>query len=517
MHDFLLDYLRAKGAKPRRISAAKGGEWCSPCPVCGGDDRFRSWPNQEGGAACQQAGLTGTWWCRRCDKGGDLIDLLMYAEGLDFAGACRELRIDTSKPARRIRLLRQPRADGAWEPRHWEMPSAKWRAQATKMATEAHGRILESAAALHFLAGRGLPRAAVEQYRLGLFEGEDKSGTCLYRPRAAFGLPDKLNSDGTKVRKTLWLPRGVVIPLWAGQEVHRLRIRRRAGDLRVGESKFILLEGSGQAPMVLPPASVAPARAVWVIVEAELDAMAVHHACGGEVGVMASLTNLGKPDALAHAFLRQSPLILVALDFDPPDKDGKRPGAQGWAWWQKQYPNAQRWPVPVGKDPGEAYGLGLNLAAWVRAALPEAGPSPMSSPMPSPGPAQATEAGQGGGSLGAYASGLPAGGGGQRPHQNNGPRQARRWQGATPDMPPEDVQLPEGAPPLSYLQTCYAGKGCNDAGLLMPCPATRTPWHWVYYQKECLRCRGHAECIIEFILSLVSAQQTCKPDCCVIA
>jgi len=215
--------------------------------------------------------------------------------------------------------------------------------------------------------------------------------------------------------------------------------------------------------------------------------MAVHFACGGKVGAMASLTNLGKPDAAAHKFMQSSPLILVALDFDPPDPKGKRPGAQGWAWWQKHYPQAQRWPVPMGKDPGEAFALGLDLAEWVDAALPESTPSP--------------ELRQNGG-MGATSFEIGSLGGGDLQQsvataegaQGGLPWKPRRWQGGT-----EDAPLPEGCPSLERLREYYAGKALDD-GLLVPCPALKTPWWWGYY-KRCRTCAGHRECVVDVITS----------------
>ena len=33
----------------RKVAATNGGEWAGPCPFCGGDDRFRLWPQHPGG------------------------------------------------------------------------------------------------------------------------------------------------------------------------------------------------------------------------------------------------------------------------------------------------------------------------------------------------------------------------------------------------------------------------------------------------------------------------------------
>jgi hypothetical protein len=374
MSELILNLVRRKvdAAKVRRVSGNKGGEWHSPCPVCGGDDRFHIWPHQDGGAACQRAGVPGTFWCRKCQAAGDTIDLLKFAEGLDYKAACQELGIEPGQTSSQMRPLRQPKRESvSWAPAQWKIPSEKWRAQATKLALAAHDQLLANAGVLAYLAGRGLPLEAVKRYRFGYLEGEDKTGTCLYRARSAFDLPDKKSADGTNTRSSLWIPRGLTIPLWHGEEVHRLRLRRRKDDLREKAAKYLLLEGSGQAPMVLPPVGVSAALATWVVVEAELDACAVHHACDGQIGVLAVLTNTGKPDAAAHEWLAKAKRILVALDSDPPDTGGKRPGYQGWLWWKERYTVAKRWPTPQGKDPGEAFALGVNLAEWIAAAEPE--------------------------------------------------------------------------------------------------------------------------------------------------
>jgi hypothetical protein len=490
MSYIILDILQRKvGArKVRHVSSAKGGEWHSPCPVCGGEDRFHVWPNQNGGETAQRAGVSGTWWCRSCDQTGDVIEFLKFAEGLEFTAACKELRIELAEQTRRFRPLRQPKpVQQQWRPTEWKIPLEKWREQATKFALFAHGQIGGHAKILAYLAGRGLPLAAVERFRLGYLEGEDKTGTCLYRARAAFGLQDKKNADGTKRRSVLWIPRCLTIPLWQGDEVHRIRLRRRKDDLREGDDKYLLLEGSGQAPMVLPPAGITPDMAVWVVVEAELDAMAVHYACGGKIGVIAVLTNRGKPDAAAHKLLSRSPQILVALDFDPPGKKGERPGYQGWQWWQGQYAQARRWPVPAGKDPGEAVAKGVDLAAWINAALP----------------ASLTFLSSGdSGILGVSDSGVCSFG--ERgeislPEPAPKPVSAIRWQGACADTPLSEANLPPECPPVEGLRRCMAGEQVTDE-LLVVCPDLSSPWSWTHY-RYCRDCGGHRLCIIDFLTS----------------
>ena len=480
MSEMILDIVHRKvdGALVRRVSNAKGGEWHSPCPVCGGTDRFHIWPDQEGGQTAQRAGVRGTFWCRQCDAAGDVIDLLKFAEGMDYKAACRELSIEMEKPAHRLRPLRQPMRESAtWTPAAWKIPAEKWRVQATKLALAAHEQLLVNAGVLSYLAGRGLPLEAVARYRLGYLEGEgkDENKKCLYRARSAFDLPERKAADGSK--KALWIPRGLTIPLWIGDEVHRIRLRRRKDDLREKDSKYILLEGSGQAPMMLPPEGVAPGLAAWVVVEAELDACAVHHACGGKVGVIAVLTNMGKPDAAAHRWLSQAKRILVALDFDTPDAKGNRAGYKGWLWWRDHYAAAKRWPVPQGKDPGEAVSLGVDLAAWVQAAMP------------------------GSGSMGAFSKTAPDLGEGAAPAAVPAPKPAgNRWAKAGKDTPLDEAVYPEGfCYTTEHLRAYYAGKH-NDESTLMVCPLTNPMWGW-RDRRWCRQCAGHPQCLAEFVLS----------------
>jgi len=57
--------------------------------------------------------------------------------------------------------------------------------------------------------------------------------------------------------------------------------------------------------------------------------------------------------------------ILVALDYD-------NAGQKAWKWWSHNFKNAKLWPVPDGKDPGEAFEKGINIKEWVKAGLPPA-------------------------------------------------------------------------------------------------------------------------------------------------
>lgn len=44
--------------------------------------------------------------------------------------------------------------------------------------------------------------------------------------------------------------------------------------------------------------------------------------------------------------------------------------AQAWPWWAATYEQARLWPVPEGKDPGDAFALGVDLQSWILAGSP---------------------------------------------------------------------------------------------------------------------------------------------------
>ena len=133
------------------------------------------------------------------------------------------------------------------------------------------------------------------------------------------------------------------------------------------------LEGSCKAPMLLRAGSP-PGLAAYFVTEAELDAILIHFVTGGVIGALAVRTNLGKPDSQAHELLRQSVKICVALDYD-------EAGASGVPWWEKIYPQAVRWPTPEGKDPGDAFSLGVDIREWAASALPATIRLPPSAPV----------------------------------------------------------------------------------------------------------------------------------------
>lgn len=493
----LLDLLRAKvdPAKIRKASGAKGGEWHSPCPLCGGNDRFSVFPEQEGGELCRKHGLRGTWSCvRGCGKGGDLISWFTEVEGMTFREACAELKIEGGKARRGYRPLKMPKAacDIAFIPKEYQAPAETWQLAATKLAMDAYSRLCETPAILAYLARRGLPQAAVDKYGLGYVEGEGNHPESLFRARAAYGLPAKIGQNGMPVR-AFRIPRGIVIPVWGnGGRVLRIRIRRRDIDrdkANPKDPKYLLVPQPEQpysAPLMLPPDDMAPDLATWVVTEAELDAMAVHHACHGQIGAISILTAKGKPDKVAHELLSRAARILVALDADEDKADGANPGAEAWLWWKQTYPQARLWPVPVGKDPGEAFACGVDLADWISHG------SPLFRARNAPGLFQKQNSGQECGNMGKSP---------EKPVEVAGKPEFECWRIPASAQSFADVPLPAGVTDHALLKS-QAKCPLSDPECIIPCPKTDPPFWWRYHRDcEKFKCKGHPQCVLGLLRS----------------
>lgn len=331
--------LASKKVKLRKVSTTSGGEYQGPCPACGGDDRFHVWPAQHDGK--------GSYWCRGCGKAGDNIQFLIDFEGLTFKEACEQLRIHPPERSHRGPSVPQR---AAYTPNAYAAPAELWQEKAGKFIAWASGNLAKNSEVLQWLMSRGISSKAMADYRLGWNPGED--GKDIYRSRKAWGLPEFHKPDGRL--KALWIPRGLVIPWIVDGVVYRIRIRRPEG-----EPRYYVLPGSSMSTMILERT-----RRAFVVVEAELDAIAII-ANTNLAGAVALGSNSPKPDAETYQLLQGALQILLALDYDEAGKKAVK-------WWAEHFDRCDRWPVPQGKDPGEAYKMGTDLDQWIKAGLPPA-------------------------------------------------------------------------------------------------------------------------------------------------
>lgn len=368
----VLDLVRGCGIDPGLPIGRKREHHCA-CPGCGGSKRFRIWPED---------GTGGKYDCRDCGKKGDNIQFCRDFLQLDFRAAAercgrQELLAELAGAKPKPRQAKSPRLPeakppAAYLPASHKFPPAEWVAQANGFAHQCHLALITNKKLMDWLAGRGITAEAVARYSLGWNFGD--GGKPLFKSRKTWGLPLEAGEQGKN--KPLWLPIGLVVPYLVDNQVVRLRIRRPQAERAkfLPELKYYVVPGSFMGTMVLEPN-----RRAFVVIEAELDAMACAVATQ-LCGAVSVQTLEGKPDSFAHQILSHSLQILEALDVGDQGA-ASEVGKRARKWWRATYPDiCERWPVPRGKDPGEAAKAGVDLGEWLTAGLPPvltiSGPTP---------------------------------------------------------------------------------------------------------------------------------------------
>lgn len=333
----ILNLLQQDGIETKKVSSTKGGEYHGPCPVCSGTDRFIVNPllNPEKG---------GHFYCRQCHLSGDALTYLIKIRGMRYPDACLELNITpefkyNSKPT--IPEQQTPQ----WEPRTISDVSDAWSTKAEAVLFEAYKTLLSPAGKKHreYLSQRGISTNTIKQARIGLVLSP------LTFDRQAWGLSSPEKKDA--LNRLIWIPEGLIIPMFHNNKVVRLRIRQ---DNPKNSDRYILVAGSTTAYLQhnqqfnqLNPS---------MVLESELDGWLIHQIAGGDLNVFSAGNSTTRPDLEAHLKIKQSP-ILISLDNDAA-------GQKETQWWRKQYPNSIIWPS-VKKDPGDDFKAGIDLKKWV--------------------------------------------------------------------------------------------------------------------------------------------------------
>ena len=342
-----------------------GGRFAGPCPECGGSsksDKFSFY-------------LDGGFRCFACDFRGDIITWLRKKESMSCPQAHEHAGVDCRAASCQVRgtcrmgdgsgkkAVRQPKtitpmsttAAPVLPMTIVKTPAALWREWAESIIDRAVADLQRNDHALSWLARRGITRQAADRFGLGYLEHDRRVN------RQAIGLQPR---NG---KTDLWVPGGLLITIYDDNRIHRLRVRRtqQARDKFLPDLKYVWLEGSGNEPMVLRPAGTIRGA---VIVEAELDAIAVAAAHDQVLAIAIGSVSTGLPENL-RTELAGLPVVLVALDADQGKNGQEGAGQAACKRWFASFRRAKFWPVPQGKDPGHYAELGGNLRAWIEAGL----------------------------------------------------------------------------------------------------------------------------------------------------
>lgn len=319
------------------VKLASKDKYESPCPGCGGTNRFQVWINNGAGE---------NFYCRNCGLKGGIIKYLMLFRSMSYEQACLHIGKTPYYSRGSIRNKKFPEASAEKE---ILPPDPIWQTKAISLVNEAEDNIW-SEQYIEILTWlnekRGLNNETIMASRLGWLPQDQ------FHERADWGIPDKYKEDGSKTK--LWIPAGLVIPCFQDGQIQRIRIRRH--DPTDG-SRYYFVSGSSTISMIIGSGGY------FLIIESELDAILISQEAGDLAGVIALGSADVRPYKGLFEILNKAEKVLVSLDSD------KAGGRSAFKWWLGQFPNAVRWPVAKGKDPTEAYLNGLNLRNWVLAGI----------------------------------------------------------------------------------------------------------------------------------------------------
>ena len=336
----IYDECESDGIVFKKNSSTHGGVYCSECPFCGGDDRFVIWPNEKNG---------GRYWCRKCERKGDLIQYLRDFREMTFIDACdysgyKHLLNRHSGNYKPKKLKKT----AVWEPVEVKYPTNHWQEKAlafVKFTIDTLWHYDEGLEIQDWLnKKRCLNDNTIKEFQFGFLHQQ------YYRERDTWGLEKVKNEDGSN--RKLFLPPGLVIPFTDYGDVLRLRIRRPAGE----SPKYYIVPGSSMHPFFIGYHSCKEA----IVVESELDAILLSQELKGEVLIIALGAVKIRPDKRLTAALAKINHILIALDNDEVcNKEYNN-------FWKINFTRSIQHNIPdgYGTDPTEAMLIILELHHW---------------------------------------------------------------------------------------------------------------------------------------------------------
>ena len=322
----LLDLIRQTGFEPTKKAATNGGEYTSPCPGCGGSDRFIAWPHQP-----NKSGTEGSYWCRVCDKGGDIVQFCVDFLEMSYKEAFEACGIDPPEKKKPSFFGSTSFGKPAEQDRN---ANPTWQSLMKKLCDASHQALLQRPQAIDYLTNRGLPLDAIKRYHLGYLEHT------TYYDKETLGL---------EKHGSVFLPKGLTIPTIENQQIIRLKIRQPQKL-----PKYIAVSGSHGGLNILKGDS----EETVIVVESELDAYAIHHLVKDRATVIAVGSNSKHPDCMSHALLKACEKLVVICDNDTGGEAMKNK-------WKGLYSKAIACTAPMGKDIGEAFVMKVDVRSWI--------------------------------------------------------------------------------------------------------------------------------------------------------
>lgn len=311
-----------------------GDEWAGPCPLCGGTDRFRVWPNHGTGKL--------RYWCRQCNATGDIIDYLQRQRGMSFNEAKAMVEPPQQLQSGSHHKAKHPAGPGPGKERKLLAYTDDWQTHARPFVDVSCDALWSPVgeAALNYLRSRGLGDQILKEMQIGFN-------------------PTRRNQDWGSDVGTVFASRAIVIPCRVDGVVARIKLRRLGGN---AASKYAQIRG-GDPHALYSLRPIRPGDNV-ILLEGELDVVALMSALGERMQQLDLLpvATGGATMGRGHkAILNTASKVLVAMDSDDAGEEASQQ-------WLEMLPNARRLR-PTRKDLGEMVKAGDDVESWLLGGL----------------------------------------------------------------------------------------------------------------------------------------------------
>lgn len=329
----LLHLLDEIGLFTKKTANTSGGEYHSPCPSCGGFDRFCIWPYST---------PKGRYWCRRCNVKGDAIQFCRDFMGLTYQQSCEKLNLSSESCRADIAYSRVTKG---FTPKITKHPTEEWQTRGDSLVEKSSNNLLGDQEAVQYLAERNLTLTTAKTFHLGW------NSTDWFESKSNWGI----QTEGRSSKQ--YIPKGLIIPVFNNQaSTQKIKIRRAAWKNGDDFPKYWELSGGSSTFSIFGNLDKP-----FLIVEAEIDAILVQQEAG-DLCCSVALGGVTKKPTFELDSLFMKSKILYSLDFD-------QAGKNVYGFWRNRYPGLIPWPSPFGKSPEDALKSGVNLREWLKAGL----------------------------------------------------------------------------------------------------------------------------------------------------
>lgn len=319
------DILHEKGIN---YTADKEGNLHSPCPVCGGDDRFTTFNNN---------GCYNGAYCRKCISSDGKVGRsystykLQVCLGQWHGGEAVSITKDTTRPYKGNKTT----------PVKIEPDRDKWGESASMLIEAGRGELTTNPGIMRYLnEERHLTKDTVETLNIG-YNSE------------AWSVDASLFGYSANIKPVV-IAKGIMLPIC------NLSGSIKGVNIRTGnpEHRYHVIPGSKLEPVIFK----GDPRCLF-IVESFLDGALIWQEAKDLVTVAALNSAYTRANEELDTVIKSTPVIIYAGDTD-------EAGAKNYTYWKNNY-GAIRWLVPsdLGKDPCEGTNNGLVIREWVVAVL----------------------------------------------------------------------------------------------------------------------------------------------------